>query len=153
LWPCFDLCAFLPSRMGGSCARICVESGVCGIVAVTPIAIEVWTSWWWNDRGHVWIRAGFPRSCSLRTVMSVPSAGMDAMVGAPMASHLTIGLHASLRRGRSTPRGLGAPALMLHGSGEAEIAPNRAQGSSALMTSWGSGEAEAAALSLGRFSS
>jgi hypothetical protein len=63
------------------CARIYVESRVGGIVAVTPVAVEVWTSWWWNDRGHVWIRAGFPRSCSLRTVMSVPSAGMDAAVG------------------------------------------------------------------------
>jgi hypothetical protein len=40
------------------------------------------------------------------------------------------------------PRGLGAPVLTLPGSGEAEIVPDKAQGSSALMTSWGSGEAE-----------
>jgi hypothetical protein len=29
------------------------RGGVGGIVAITPIAIEVWTSLWWNDRGHV----------------------------------------------------------------------------------------------------
>jgi hypothetical protein len=40
------------------------------------------------------------------------------------------------------PRGSGAPVLMLPGSDEAEIVLDRAQGSGALMTSWGSGEAE-----------
>jgi hypothetical protein len=39
-------------------------------------------------------------------------------------------------------KGSGAPVLMLPGSDEAEIVPDRAQGSGALMTSWGSGEAE-----------
>jgi hypothetical protein len=34
-------------------AHICVERGLGGIVIVTPIAVEVWMSWWWNDRGHV----------------------------------------------------------------------------------------------------
>jgi hypothetical protein len=29
------------------------REGVGGIVAVTLIAVEVWTSWWWNGRGHV----------------------------------------------------------------------------------------------------
>jgi hypothetical protein len=43
------------------------------------------------------------------------------------------------------PRGSGAPVLTLQGSGEAEIVLNRAQGSGALMMSWGSGEAETAA--------
>jgi hypothetical protein len=33
--------------------RICVERGLCGIVIVTPVAVEVWMSSWWNDRGHV----------------------------------------------------------------------------------------------------
>jgi hypothetical protein len=42
------------------------------------------------------------------------------------------------------PRGSGAPVLMLQGSGEVEIVPDRAQGSAALMTSWGSGEAKTA---------
>jgi hypothetical protein len=102
------------------------REGVGDIVVVTPVAVEVWTSLWWNDWGHVWIKAGFPRSYSLHTVMSVLSAGMGAEVGGPMASRLTRGLHASLGRGRSTPRGLGAPALTLQGSGEAEIAPDRA---------------------------
>jgi hypothetical protein len=33
--------------------RICVERELSGIVVVTPIAVEVWMSSWWNDRGHV----------------------------------------------------------------------------------------------------
>jgi hypothetical protein len=40
------------------------------------------------------------------------------------------------------PRGSAAPVLTLQGLGEAKIIPDRAQGSSALMTSWGSGEAK-----------
>jgi hypothetical protein len=36
LWPCFILCAPMPSRMGGACAWICVERGLGGIVAVAP---------------------------------------------------------------------------------------------------------------------
>jgi hypothetical protein len=43
------------------------------------------------------------------------------------------------------PRGLGAPVLMLQGSGEAEVVPDKAQGSDALITSWGLGEAETTA--------
>jgi hypothetical protein len=43
----------MPSRMGGTGAWICVEKGFGGIVVVTPVAVEVWMSWWWNDRGHV----------------------------------------------------------------------------------------------------
>jgi hypothetical protein len=34
-------------------AQICVERGLGSIVVVTPIPVEVWMSWWWNDRGHV----------------------------------------------------------------------------------------------------
>jgi hypothetical protein len=41
------------------------------------------------------------------------------------------------------PKGSGALVLSLQGSGEAGIVSDRAQGSGALMTSWGSGEAEA----------
>jgi hypothetical protein len=52
---------------------------------------------------------------------------------------LARGLHVSLGRGRSMPRGSGAPMLTLQGSGEAEIVPDRAQGSGALMMSWGLG--------------
>jgi hypothetical protein len=40
------------------------------------------------------------------------------------------------------PWGSGAPVLTLQGLGETKIIPNRVQGSGALMTSWGSGEAE-----------
>jgi hypothetical protein len=50
LWPFFILCASVPSRMGGTYARICVERGLGGIVAITPVAVEVWMSSWWNDR-------------------------------------------------------------------------------------------------------
>jgi hypothetical protein len=39
-------------------AQICIEKGLGGIVVVTPIAIEVWVSSWWNDRGHVGSRHG-----------------------------------------------------------------------------------------------
>jgi hypothetical protein len=53
LWPCFVLCAFVPSGMGGTGAQICVERGVGGIVVIAPVAVEVWMSLWWNDRGHV----------------------------------------------------------------------------------------------------
>jgi hypothetical protein len=55
--------------------------------------------------------------------------GSGAMVRALVALCLARGLHVSLRRGRSTPRGSGAPVLTLQGSGEAEIVPDRVQGS------------------------
>jgi hypothetical protein len=32
---------------------ICVEGGLGGIVVIPPVAVEVWMSSWWNDRGHV----------------------------------------------------------------------------------------------------
>jgi hypothetical protein len=66
-------------------------------------------------------------------------------VRALVASHLATGLHASLGRGRSTPRGSGAPVLTLWGSGKAEVVLDRAQGSGTLMMSWGSGEAKTVA--------
>jgi hypothetical protein len=59
------------------------------------------------------------------------------MVRAPVAPHLARRLSVSLGRGRSTPRGSGAPVLTLLGSGETEIVPDRAQGSGALIMSWG----------------
>jgi hypothetical protein len=62
-----------------------------------------------------------------------------------VAPYLVRGLHASLERGRSMPRGSGVPVLTLQGSGEEEIVPDRAQGSGALMRSWGSSEVETAA--------
>jgi hypothetical protein len=39
-WPCFVLCASVLSRMGGVCAQICVERGLGGLVAITPITIR-----------------------------------------------------------------------------------------------------------------
>jgi hypothetical protein len=67
------------------------------------------------------------------------------VVRTPVVPCLARGLHASLERGRSMPRGSGAPMLTLQGSGEAEIVSHRAQGSGTLVTSWGSGEAKTAA--------
>jgi hypothetical protein len=58
------------------------REGVGGILAVTPVAVEVWMSSW-NDRGHVRSERG---SCSLCTVTSVPSAGVGVVVGAPRGS-------------------------------------------------------------------
>jgi hypothetical protein len=74
--------------------------------------------------------------------MSVPMAGIGDVVGAPVALSLARGLHMSLGRGRSMLRGSGTPVLILQGSGEAEIVLNGAQGSGALIMSWGSGKAE-----------
>jgi hypothetical protein len=50
-------------------------------VIVTPVAMEVWMSSCWNDRGHVGSGRGFraPVDC---TVTSVPSVGAGATVGA-----------------------------------------------------------------------
>jgi hypothetical protein len=92
-----------------------------------------------------WVKAWFPCSCSLCTVTSVPSAGVGAVVRVPVASCLARGFHVSLGRGWSTPKGSGAPVLTLQGSDEAKVVPDRAQGSGALMTLWGSGEAETTA--------
>jgi hypothetical protein len=55
----------------GTGARIRVERGVGGIVAITPIAAEVWMSSWWNDRGHVGSERG---SCApIHHARSLPS--------------------------------------------------------------------------------
>jgi hypothetical protein len=72
-------------------------------------------------------------------VVSVPSVGMGAVVGAHAAPGLARGPYASLGRGGSMPRGSGAPMLILQGLGEAENVPDGVQGSGALMTSWGLG--------------
>jgi hypothetical protein len=41
-----SFCASVPSRMGGACSRICIERELGSIVAVTPVAVEVWTLSW-----------------------------------------------------------------------------------------------------------
>jgi hypothetical protein len=47
-------------------AQICVERELGGIVVVTPVAVEVWMSSWWNDRGHIGLGRGFraPVDCA-----------------------------------------------------------------------------------------
>jgi hypothetical protein len=73
-----------------------------------PVAIKVWMSWWWNDRGHVGSGHGScapvhcGRSCSSHRREWVPR------LEAPVAPCLARGLHVSLERGRSMPMGSGA---------------------------------------------
>jgi hypothetical protein len=108
LWPCFILCASVPSRTSDTGARICVEGGVGGIVAV----VVEWL-------GSCWVRAWFSCSYSLCTSCLSHRREWVPWLGAPVAPRLAKGLHVSLGRGRGTLRGSGA-----------------------LMTSWGSDEAE-----------
>jgi hypothetical protein len=66
-----------------------------------------------------------------------PISGNGCRGGGPMAPCLARGLYVSSGRGGSMPRGSGDPVLTLQGSDEAEIVPDGARGSGALMTSWG----------------
>jgi hypothetical protein len=75
---------------------------------------------------------------------------MGAVVGAHAALVLDRGSYASLGRGRSMPRGSGAPVLTLQGSGEAEIVPDGVQGSGAFDDVTGARARRKPALSLGR---
>jgi hypothetical protein len=76
--------------------------------------------------GSCWVRMWFPCSYLLCTIMSVPLAGVGAVVGGLVAPLLSKGLHVSLGQGESTSRGSNAPVLTLPGPGEAEIVPDRA---------------------------
>jgi hypothetical protein len=116
---------------------ICVERGLGGIVAVTSIAVKVWMSWWWNDRGHV--GSGRGSRAPIDCARSCPSHQQERVprLGPPMAHHLARGFHVSLGRGESKLRGLGA-LMMSRGLGrgrkmllEAPISPETfPQGSS-----------------------
>jgi hypothetical protein len=149
---CFVLCASMPSRMSSTCAQICIERGLGGTVTVTPITVEVWMSSWRNDRGHVWIRARFPCSYSLCTVMSVPSAGMGTVVRAPVAPRLARGLHVFLERGRSMPRGSGSLVLTLQG-GQGENCSRQGAGVGRFDDVMGGRARQKTSLSLRRFCS
>jgi hypothetical protein len=69
-------------------ARICVERGLGGIVVITPIAVEVWVSWWWNDWGHVGSEHGF--RAPIDRARSRPSHRRERVprLGAPVAPRL-----------------------------------------------------------------
>jgi hypothetical protein len=110
-----------------------------------PVTVEVWTSWWWNDRGHVWIRAWFARSCSPCTVMSVLSAGMVAAVRASVAPRLARGLHTSLGQDRSMPRGRALPCLRCRGWARQKLFSTGRRGRALWWRHGGLGEAEIAA--------
>jgi hypothetical protein len=58
--------------------------------------------------GSCWVRVRFSCSCWLCTVTSIPSLGAGATIGGPVAHCFARGLHVSLRRGSSKPRGSGA---------------------------------------------
>jgi hypothetical protein len=72
-----------------------------------PIVIEVWMPSWWNEWGHVgsWRGSGALVDC-VRPRLSHQREWVP-WLGAPRAPRLAIGLHASLRRGGSMPRGYG----------------------------------------------
>jgi hypothetical protein len=69
-------------------AQICVERELGDIVVVTPVAVEVWMSSWWNDRGHVGSGRGSraPVDCA----RSRPShrQGRVPWLGGPVAHRL-----------------------------------------------------------------
>jgi hypothetical protein len=105
-------------------AWICIEWGLGGIVAVTPVALEIWMPSWWNNWGSCWIRAWFQCSYWLCTVTSVPSVEAGDTVGGPW---LTV-----LPEGSTCPLGevevsWGGRALWWYhrGSGEAEKCRSR----------------------------
>jgi hypothetical protein len=89
-------------------ARICVERGLGGIVVVTPIAVEVWMSSWWNDRGHV--GPGHGSRAPVDCARSRPSRRQERVprFGGPVAPCLARGFHVSLERDGSKLRGSGA---------------------------------------------
>jgi hypothetical protein len=88
-------------------ARICVERGLGGIVVVTPIAVEVWMSLWWNDQGHV--GSGHGSRAPIDYARSRPSYRRERMprLGVLVIHRLARGFHMSLGRGGSKPRGSG----------------------------------------------
>jgi hypothetical protein len=87
---------------------IYVERRLGGIVVITPVAIEVWMSLWWNNRGHAGSGRGSraPVDCA----RSRPSHLWERVpwLGPPVAPRLARGLHVSLGQGGSMPRGSGA---------------------------------------------
>jgi hypothetical protein len=88
LWPCLVLCASVPLRTGDMGTRICAERRLGGIMISTLVAVEVWMSWWWNDRGHVGSGHGFraPIDCA----WSRPSHRSERVLrlGVPVAHYL-----------------------------------------------------------------
>jgi hypothetical protein len=89
-------------------AQICIERGLGGIVVVTPVAVEVWMSSWWNDRDHIGSKHGsrapvdYAWSCSSHRWERVPR------LGGPVGHRLAREFHVSLGRVKSKLRGLGA---------------------------------------------
>jgi hypothetical protein len=145
LWPCFVLCTSVPSRMGDTGAQIRVDRRGRWYSCRYPrcyrgmdVVVVEWPE-------SCWVRAWFPRSCSLCMVTSVPSPGRVSWWGPPWLPALPEGSTCPSGEAEVCHEGRALPCLRCRGSGEAEIVPDRAQGSDALMTSWGSGETETAA--------
>jgi hypothetical protein len=80
-------------------ARICIERELGGIVIITPVAVEVWMSSWWNDRRHV--ESGHGSRAPVDCARSRPSHRWERApwLGVPMAHCLVRGLHVSLGQG------------------------------------------------------
>jgi hypothetical protein len=77
------LCAVEDGRHGLPDLR---REGVRWYVVVTPIAVEVWMSSWWNDRGHV--RSGHGSRVPVDCARSRPSHRQERVprFGAPRGS-------------------------------------------------------------------
>jgi hypothetical protein len=84
-----------------------LERGSGGIVVVTPVTVEVWMSWWWNDQVHVGSRRGSRAYVDCARSRSSHQWEQVPQLGGPLAHCLARGFHVSLGRGRSKPRGSG----------------------------------------------
>jgi hypothetical protein len=77
-------------------------------VVVTPVAVEIWMPSWWNDRGHIGLGRGSRAPVDYaRSRLSYQREWVPRL-GPPGAPRLARGLHASLGRGGSMPRGSSA---------------------------------------------
>jgi hypothetical protein len=94
-------------------------------VVVTPVAVEVWMSSWWNDRGHVGL--GRDSHAAIDCARSRPSHQWERVprLGAPTAPCLARGFHVSLGQGGSELRGSGA-LMMSRGLGRGGKMPAEA---------------------------
>jgi hypothetical protein len=111
------------------CAGICVERGLGSTVAVTPIAVEAWTPSWWNDR------VMSSRTTALMPTFIVhgrvrPIIGNGGRGGGPRDSQLRLrALRVPQARRKYAGGGVGRSRAYVVVSGEAEIVPDKAQGS------------------------
>jgi hypothetical protein len=75
------MCVSMPSRMGEMDAWVCIERGLGGMVIIIPVAVEVWMTSWWNDRGHVESGRGSCAPIDYAWSCPFPSVGGGTVVG------------------------------------------------------------------------